>query len=183
MSNKTIRILLVLLVTLFSYQAQAQKLGLRTSATMLATCTPNLEVNYVLSKHVTAHLPVLYNPFVFKENSRFQQLTVMPGARYWFSAPWLKAYVSAYAIASRFHVGGWFDQPYRYNGKCYGGGMGTGYSWIINNHFNIDTEIGFGVAFCDYDKCGWRENSKLYDQVKTTRIFPAKFDISLVYLF
>ncbi|MGM9796423.1 MAG: DUF3575 domain-containing protein [Parabacteroides sp.] len=163
--------------------AQAQSMGVKTSATLWATLTPNVELSYVVTEHITAHLPVQYNPFVLGENSRFQQLTVMPGARYWFKLAHARYFVSGYAIASRFHVGGWFDQPYRYDGKCFGLGIGGGYSWLLSKCFNLEAELGFGGAYANYDKCYWPKNSKRISNEKGIRFFPSKFDVSLVYFF
>ena len=177
------RLLLLFCLTAVSLGASAQKLGIRTSGTMLATCTPNVELNYVINNHFTAHLPVLYNPFVFGNNSRFQQLTVMPGARYWFKTAHAQYFASAFAIASRFHVGGWLDHGYRYNGNCYGVGLGGGYSWILSKRFNLDCEAGVGFTYADYDKCAWPKHSKLYSSEKGLRVFPAKIDVSIVYFF
>lgn len=163
--------------------AQAQEIGVRTSAVLWATATPNIELNYALGKHLTAHLPIQYNPFVFKENSRFQQLTVMPGMRYWFNIAHAQGFVSAYGVASRFHVGGWLGDDYRYDGKCFGGGIGGGYSWILSKRLNIEVEAGIGFVYADYDKCGWRPCSKRYAHGQGLRIMPCKYDVSLVYFF
>ena len=77
----------------------AQTFSVRTSLTMLATATPNVEVSLPLSKKVSLHLPVLYNPWVFEENSRFQQLTTMPGVRIWQQQCGVHYFWSFYGIA------------------------------------------------------------------------------------
>mgnify|MGYP000199465204 CR=1 FL=1 len=46
--------------------------------------TSNLEGSMTLNRRWSLHLPVQYNPFVFKDNRQFRNLTVMPGVRYWF---------------------------------------------------------------------------------------------------
>ena len=176
-------LLIAVLLTLSVFGVKGQSVALRTSGVLWATLTPNIELSYVVNEHFTAHLPVQYNPFVFGENSRIQQLTFMPGARYWFKLAHARYFVSAYAIASRFHMGGWFDNLYRYDGHCYGLGVGGGYSWILSKCFNIEAELGVGTAYASYDKCFWPKNSKLYSHEKGIRIFPAKFDVSLVYFF
>lgn len=176
-------LLIVSLLSLCALSVKGQSFALRTSGVLWATLTPNVEVSYVINEHITAHLPLQYNPFVFGDNSRIQQLTCMPGARYWFKLAHARYFVSAYAIASRFHVGGWFDHDYRYDGKCFGVGVGGGYSWILNKYFNIEAELGVGTAYANYDKCYWPKNSKLFSHEKGFRVFPAKFDVSLVYFF
>ena len=161
----------------------AQTFSVRTSLTMLATATPNVEVSLPLSKKVSLHLPVLYNPWAFKENSRFQQLTTMPGVRIWQQQCGVHYFWSVYGIASRYHFGGWMDKKYRYDGKGYGAGAGFGYSLVISDHWNLDFEAGAGVVWADYDKCGWKSSSHRYGSYKGLRVVPTKLDVSLLYFF
>ena len=178
------RLLLTTILSTLAFGMSAQKLAVKTSGTLWATfATPNIEVSYVVNDHWSAHVPVAYNPWIFGENSRFQQLTFMPGARYWFKLAHVRWFASAYAIGSRFHVGGWFDKPYRYDGKVFGLGVGGGYSWILSKSFNLEFELGVGTGYAKYDKCDWMKNSKRYSTEKGIRVFPAKVDVSLVYFF
>ena len=150
---------------------------------MLGTATPNVEVSMPVSKKVSLHLPVMYNPWIMKENSRFQQLTVMPGIRLWQQQCGVHYFCSIYGIASRFHVGGWFNNKYRYDGTGYGAGAGVGYSWVLSDHFNLDVEAGVGVIWAEYDKCGWQSDSHRYGSYKGLRFIPTKLDISIAYFF
>ena len=181
--KKKITFLLLLFLMLSSQKGFSQEIAFRTSATMWATATPNIEVSVPVNKKWTVHLPVLYNPWVWKENSRFQQLTVMPGVRWWKQLANVHYFLSAYAIASRFHVGGWFNHKYRYDGKAFGVGIGGGYSFVLNRHWNIEAELGFGCIYADYDKCGWTKDSHLYDKCRHLKIVPTKVDVSFVYFY
>ena len=178
------RLFLTATLASMAFGISAQKVAIMTSGTLWAMfVTPNVELSYVVNDHWSAHVPVAYNPWVFGENSRFQQLTFMPGARYWFKLAHVRWFASAYAIGSRFHVGGWFDKPYRYDGKVFGLGVGGGYSWILSKSFNLEFELGVGTGYAKYDKCDWMKNSKRYSTEKGIRVFPAKVDVSLVYFF
>ena len=150
---------------------------------MLATTTLNAEVAMPVEQKISVHLPVLYNPWVFKENTRIQQLTIMPGVRLWHQQYGLHYFGSAYVIASRFHFGGLFDNKYRYDGQAYGLGIGGGYSYVLNDHWNIECEIGVGAVYADYDKCAWQKDSRLFDKVKGIKPALTKVDISFVYFF
>ena len=161
----------------------AQTFSVKTSLTMLATATPNIEVGIPLSKKISLHVPVLYNPWVFGENSRFQQLTTMPGIRLWQQQCGVHYFCSFYAIASRYHIGGWIDKKYRYDGDGYGAGAGFGYSLVLNDHWNLDFETGAGLVWANYDKCGWKSGSHRYGSYKGFRLVPTKIDISLLYFF
>lgn len=161
----------------------AQNVAVRTSLTMLATGTPNIEVSIPVKKRLSIHLPVAYNPWKYKENSRFQQLTVMPGIRLWKQNCGVHYFYSIYGIATRFHSGGWFDKKFRYDGTGYGAGAGFGYSHVLNDHWNLDFEVGAGLIWADYDKCGWQSDSHLYKSVSALRLIPTKLDIALIYYF
>ncbi len=179
------KLFLLMLMTTFLAMGKsgAQSFSLRTSLTMLATATPNIEMSMPVSKKISVHLPVMYNPWIMRENSRFQQLTVMPGIRWWQQQCGVHYFCSFYAIASRYHVGGWFDSKYRYDGTGYGGGASVGYSWVLSDHWNLDFEAGIGVIWADYDKCGWQSDSHRYGSYKGLRFIPTKLDISLAYFF
>lgn len=75
------------------------------------------------------------------------------------------------------------NHKYRYDGRCFGGGIGGGYSWILGKRINVEMEVGVGAGYADYDKCGWKSNSRNYGNERGFRIFPAKFDVSFNYLF
>lgn len=176
-------IILILILCSLNIVGNAQNVAIRTSATMWATATPNIEVSFPVNKHWTVHLPVLYNPWVWGHNSRFQQLTTMPGVRYWKQKPYIHYFFSGYAIATRFHVGGWCNKKFRYDGNGYGVGVGAGYNYVLNKHWNLEGEIGVGLIYADYDKCGWRKNSHRYSHENGIRVIPTKIDISLVYFY
>lgn len=180
---KKLILLIFAMVTLWTVDAGAQSLSLRTSVTWLATATPNIELSMPVSKKISIHLPVMYNPWVMKQNSRFQQLTTMPGIRYWQQQCGVHYFASLYGIASRFHMGGWLDHKYRYDGTAYGAGIGFGYSWVLSAHWNFELEGGVGCVWAKYDKCGWQSDSHRYDTYRGLRFIPTKLDISVAYFF
>lgn len=164
-----------------SLPAGAQKIGLRTSMTMWATLTPNIEVSYKAGEHVTLHFPFYYNPWIFKENSRFQQVTIQPGARYWVKKANVGWFASGAVVLSRFHVGGWFNHKYRYDGRYYGLGAGGGYAWILSKRLNLEVEGMVGPVYANYDKCSWESHSRKYSKEKGLRFLPLRADVSLVW--
>lgn len=181
--SKALVLLALFVCTIGLQKAGAQDVALRTSATGWLTATPNIEVSVPVSQKVSLHLPVAYNPWVFGENSRFQHLSVMPGARYWFHECYSHFFLSTYGVATRFHMGGFFNKDYRYDGNAFGIGIGGGYAYVLNKHFNIEAELGIGAVYADYDKCWWPEDSRLIASEKGLRFIPTKIDISIVYLF
>ena len=180
---KKLILLMLVMTALATGKAAAQSFSLRTSATMLALATPNIEISMPVSKKMSLHLPVLYNPWVMGQNSRFQQLTAIPGIRLWQQQVGVHYFCSFYGIATRYHVGGWMDKRYRYDGTGYGAGAGIGYSWVLSDHWNLDLEAGAGLIWADYDKCAWQSDSHRYGSYKGLRLIPTKLDISIAYFF
>lgn len=110
-------------------------MGVKTSLTAWATTTPNLEIMYKVSDKVTVNLPWLYNPWnSFKENTKIQQLTFMPGIRYWHKGAFQYVFLGANIVLSHYHMGGLFNHAYRYNGDAYGLSFSGGYSWTLSKH-------------------------------------------------
>lgn len=173
----------IAIIILSLQSINAQSFGLKTSTTMWMTATPNMEVNFPIGRKITAHLPVLYNPFVFKQNTRIQQLTTMPGIRFWKQEEYIKQFISVYGIASRYHLGGMFNMKYRYSGNAYGAGVGVGYSWLLSNRLNLEAELGAGVVYSTYDKFGWEKKSRYYGKYNGIFLIPTKIDLNLIYLF
>lgn len=58
----------------------------RTNVIGLATGNINAEFGMTLNKKFSIHCPIQYNPFIFSKsnNTKFQNVTVMPCGRYWF---------------------------------------------------------------------------------------------------
>ena len=69
-----------------------------------------------LNKKFSLHLPVQYNPFIYSKsnNTKFQNLTVLPGVRYWFRESFRDPFVGFSVLASRYNIGNIWDK-YRYD--------------------------------------------------------------------
>lgn len=85
----------------------AQFYSARTNLIGLATGNINLEGSMTLNRRWSLHLPVQYNPFVFKDNRQFRNLTVMPGVRYWFVESYSNFFVGMNTLASGYSIGGY----------------------------------------------------------------------------
>ena len=175
------KFLLVLSFVALATTAKAQFYSVKTNLLGLATTNLNVEAGISVHRNWSLHLPVNYNPWVFSGNKRFQNITVEPGARYWFLESFSQGFIGIQSIYSRFHVGG--TNKYRYDGYGVGMGLSYGYSKVIRKRWNLEFEAGLGVLWADYTKdlcktCGAPQGDerKLY-------LIPSKASISLVYLF
>ena len=100
----------------------AQFYSARTNLIGLATGNINLEGSMTLNRRWSLHLPVQYNPFVFKDNRQFRNLTVMPGVRYWFVESYSNFFVGMNTLASGYSIGRIWNKK-RYEGEGYGIGL------------------------------------------------------------
>lgn len=72
----------------------------------------------------------------------------------------------------------------RFQGWFAGAGLAYGYSWIPNEHWNLEAEIGFGYSYTRFDTfecvgCG----RKVEEDADHHYVGPTKAAINLVYLF
>jgi hypothetical protein len=175
------KFLLVLSFVALATTAKAQFYSVKTNLLGLATTNLNVEAGISVHRNWSLHLPVNYNPWVFSGNKRFQNITVEPGARYWFLESFSQGFIGIQSIYSRFHVGG--TNKYRYDGYGVGMGLSYGYSKVIRKRWNLEFEAGLGVLWADYTKYLCKTCGALQGDERKLYLIPSKASISLVYLF
>lgn len=175
------KFLLVLVFAALATTAKAQFYSVKTNLLGLATTNLNVEAGISVHRNWSLHLPVNYNPWVFSGNKRFQNITVEPGARYWFLESFSQGFIGIQSIYSRFHVGG--TNKYRYDGYGVGLGLSYGYSKVLNKRWNLEFEAGLGVLWTDYTKYLCKKCGAPQGDEKKLYLIPSKASISLVYLF
>lgn len=167
---KKSRVLFLILIC-FAQFAWSQDIGLKTNLAYWGTTTPNLGVEFALSKKSTLEIGGGLNPFEISESKRFKHWLVQPEFRWWFCETFNGHFLGVHAHAAQFNVGG-LDIPIgrldilkdkRYEGYLYGGGVSYGYQWVISNRWNFELNIGAGYARIHYDEypckdCGTKLN-------------------------
>lgn len=167
----------------------AQKVAVKTNLLYGATTTPNLQLEFGLSKKTTLELGAGLNWFDFKDNKKFKNLLVQPEFRYWTCETFNGHFFGVHAHAAQFNVGN-VDIPVgrldvfknrRYEGHLYGGGLSWGYQWVVSPRWNFEVNLGGGYARIDYTefcgkKCGSPLSSDKYNYWGVTRA-----GLSLVY--
>ncbi len=164
MNRQLKKILFVLTVTLlFSSTIVAQKVAVKTNLLYGGTATPNLQLEFGLSKKSTLDVGGGLNWFDFSDNKKFKHLLVQPEYRYWFCESFNGHFLGVHAHGAQFNVGNW-DIPVgrldtfkdrRYEGHLFGGGLSWGYQWVVSPRWNIEVNLGGGYARIDYTKyCG-----------------------------
>ena len=171
-------LLIVFLCCMNAGRAQFYSLG--TNIPALGTTTLNAEVSMTLDRKWSLHLPVYYNPFVFKDNKKIQNITVLPGVRHWLLESYVNGFIGVNAIGSKYHFT-WKD--YRYEGLAFGAGISAGYAWLLSARWNLELEGGIGLVWADYTKYKCEECGKKVGEQSRWYAVPNKIAVSLVYLF
>lgn len=171
-------ILLVFILSVTGLSAQSYSLG--TNIPALGTATINTEASMALNRKWSLHLPVYYNPFVFKDNKKWQNLTVMPGVRYWLLESYVNGFIGVNAIGSKYHLS-W--KKSRYEGQAYGIGISAGYAWLLSPRWNLELEGGIGLVWADYTEYECEECGRQRGEYTRWVVVPDKLALSLIYLF
>ena len=189
--RKIRRISLVALVFIaFSAASYAQSTAIKTNLLYWGTTSPNLQLEFGLSKKTTLELGAGFNLFEFSDNKKFKHVLVQPELRYWFCERFNGHFLGLHGHGAQFNVGGW-DIPVgrldafkdrRYEGYLYGAGISYGYQWVLSPRWNFEASLGGGFARIHFDKfqcatCGTKLDEGKYDYFGVT-----KAALSLIYI-
>ncbi len=177
------RILLASVVLCSTLHSAAQFYSVRTNLVGLATTNLNIEASMTLNRNWSLHVPVQYNPFVFKDNRQFRNFYIAPGVRYWFLESYNSTFVGAHIAAAEYGIGNLFGNKYRYEGSGIGAGISIGHAYTLGKKWNIEWEIGVGAIWLDYDKYQCKRCGDLVEHKREWRVLPTRTAINLVYLF
>lgn len=173
-----------LVLFLCSTQCFGQFYSARTNILGLVTGNLNAEFGMTLNKKFSLHLPVQYNPFIYSKsnNSKFQNLTILPGVRYWLRESFRDPFVGFSVLASRYNIGNIWDK-YRYDGWGLGAGLSFGWTYPMAPRWNFEWELGLAAFWANYDKslcktCGYK-----FDHERKVYLIPHKISVNLIYLF
>ena len=81
---KRLFLILFLLLASFSCSLQAQDFALKTNGLYWLTTTPNVGMEFALSRKVTMDLSAAYNPWTFKDDKKMRFWLAQPEVKYWF---------------------------------------------------------------------------------------------------
>lgn len=172
--------ILLVLSLLFFTTGRAQFYSLGANIPALGTATVNAELSMTLDRKWSLHLPVYYNPFVFKNNKKIQNFSVFPGLRYWLLESYVRGFAGVNAIGSKYHFS-WKD--YRYEGLAFGAGISAGYAYLLSPRWNLEVQGGIGLVWADYTKYRCEECGKKIANENGWYLIPNQIAISLIYLF
>jgi len=167
-------------------------------ASIVPNVTPNLGIEFGLSKKMTLNLSGGFNPWDDNKpttNKKFKHWIVEPELRYWFCERFNGSALGLHAIMSGvpftdikgYNIGGYdipllFEKAYRYEGTAIGGGISYIYHWMVGKHFGLEFNVGAGFAYLKYDKFPCPKCSPAIGKFSKTYIGPTKLGINLIFV-
>ena len=124
------------------------------------------------------------------DQSSLRHWMLMPEYRHWFCQSFNGWFVGAHLMGGEFNAGG-VKLPFgllstlehhRYEGWFVGGGITAGYQWPLSRHWNLETSLGFGYDYIQYDKMKCGSCGEKLKTGHTNYVGPTKAAVSLVYV-
>ena len=134
----------------------AQQTALKTNTLFWATTTPNVGVEFGITRQITLDLWGAYNAWKFSNDMKLNMYLFQPEVRYWFCRKFEGHFVGVHGHWGHFNIGqipfisGLKDHILR--GDLYGGGVTYGYHWALGERWGLEAMIGAGYAYMRYDK-------------------------------
>jgi hypothetical protein len=166
----------------------SQKISLSTDVMGWAGLgTMNGEVSYSLARHWGIVVGMKYNPFSYdkgQSGKKFQarQRSYYIGTRYWpwhiYSGWWLVGRLRY----QEYNMGGIFSDS-TYEGDRLGSGIGFGYTYMLNPHFNIEFGLGLWAGYDKYTEYECPVCGLTVGKGESFFILPSDILIALAYVF
>lgn len=193
---KRIILLLAIVIAGASQTVRGQNVAIKTNMLADAFLSPNTGVEIGIAPRWTLDATGQFNAWTMSHDRRWKHWAVQPEARYWFCDRFSGHFIGAHMHGGKYNIGG-FDgrlhflgtdarklKDSRYQGWFIGAGVAYGYAWILDRHWNLEAEIGFGYSYTRYDKYPCAEcGTKLETNKPHHYVGPTKAAINLVYLF
>ncbi len=195
--SKKLSCLLLLAMALFLVQeAKAQKVALKTNIVYDVTANVNAGIELGLAPKWSLDVSGNFNAWDMSHGRKWKHWLVQPEFRYWFCDRFSGHFLGFHLHGGQYNVGGLKNSisflgtdfsrlsDSRFQGWFAGAGLAYGYSWILNEHWNLEAEIGFGYSYTRFDTfecvgCG----RKVEEDADHHYVGPTKAAINLVYLF
>ena len=188
--------IILLFVLLFSYNAKAQKIAGKTNIIYDVSATVNVGLEVGLSDKWTLDMSGSFNGWSTSGEKKWKHWMMQPEARYWLCDKFSGHFFGFHLHGGQYNIGGVntglkflgtdFSQlkNYRYQGWFVGTGIGYGYSWILDRHWNLEAEIGLGYSYTRYDKFECAGCGEKVEKGRTHHyVGPTKAALNLIYVF
>lgn len=157
--------------------AAAQRLALKTNALEYLVLSPNLTFEARLSRKLSLQLGVAANPVTRPiAGYKLSNFRVEPELRYWFNRPMARHFIALSATAGACSL----KLKERYI-MCdfVAAGVSYGYSLVLSRHWNMELEIGVGLA--SVNGYNYRGESNRPQQTNLNKIMPVPLRCGLTF--
>lgn len=180
--RKRVLLGLVLLCSLFPFQnVSGQRVALKTNALEYFILTPNLTLEARLSRKMTIQLGVAANPInTAISNYKLANFRVEPEVRYWFNRPMARHFLAVSGTAGAYSLQ--FKDRF-IKGDMLSAGISYGYALVLGRHWNVEFELGVGIASVSGMDYKGEDNAPNERNMKKIFPVPARAAISFGYVF
>lgn len=151
-----------------------------------ATTTPNVGVEFAVSKRWTLDLSAGYNPWSLPDEASLRHWLVRAEPRFWLWQPFMGHFVGGHATYARYNIGHLpFSadlEEYVYKGGVYGGGLTYGYHLVLPGRWALEFSLSAGYLQFQYDKYYCDECRETAGSFRRNYIGPTRVGISLIYM-
>lgn len=195
--NIHLRFFLIISIIMFAVSGHSQNFAVKTNLLYDAAMSINLGLEFTLGENTTLDISANYNPWVLDKtnNSKIKHVLVQPEFRYWLCTPFNGHFFGFHTHFAEYNIAGnnWFTRGvkaiygndlmnYRHEGWNAGAGFSYGYHWMINTRWGIETTVGVGYAYIDYDKYNCETCGSKVESGNRHYFGPTKLGITLVFL-
>ncbi len=157
--------------------------------------TPNLGFEYAISKTFTLDANVAYNPWNRNgkpgDNQKAVHWLGQLELRNYFKQSFDGHFFGLHAIGGEYNIGGIElsrlfgegSKDYRHQGYAIGAGLSYGYQWNLSDRLNLETSIGVGYAYLNYDRWESPRCGEFVDHQTKHYFGPTKLSVALLYRF
>lgn len=173
-------------------RAEGAQVGLKTNLVWDATATPNLGLEVGLSPKTTLQLAYGFNNWSwFRDDKKMKHWLLVPEFRYWFCQRFVGHFIGVQALGGEFNAGAYQLPLYRWDdlannrleGWMVGGGLMYGYHLPLSRHWNMETALGLGYIYFDYDEYPCTECGTIQGHGHWHYVGLTKLSLSFIYLF
>ena len=161
----------------------------------LSTLSLNVAGEYAFKPQWSAELSASVNSWGSWGGSKLQHVLLQPEVKYWFCEKFNGWFVDAHAFGGGASVGKFWDfstigprfpdlRNYELrDALMLGIGVGGGYDFILNRHWNLELEAGIGYMYILGDEYDGETPTLLLKGSEFDYIGPTKLAVSIMYLF
>lgn len=174
-------ILAIILAMSAAVDSQAQRLAIKTNTLDWLTMNASLGLEARLSRRLTLDVGLAGNPFKTTVSGvRLNTLRFQPELRYWFNRPMARHFMGIALLGATYDIR---LRSRLWEGDLFAAGLTYGYALVLNDHWNMEAEIGVGLGYMRAYKYRTGERRPEHPNFKRWVPVPIRVGLSFSYIF